>query len=63
MAQLSPLYMTARKILALIRWTFVGKVMSLPFYTLSRVSYSFPSKKQVSFNFVAEVIVQSDFGV
>ena len=61
MAYLPYLYMTTGKNIALIRWTFVGKVMSLPFYTLSRVSYSFPSKKQVSFNFVAEVIIHNDF--
>ena len=42
MAQLSPLYMTARKILALIRWTFVGKVMSLFFNMLSRFVMGFP---------------------
>ena len=40
-------------------WTFVSKVMSLPFTTLPR---SFPSKKQVSFNFMAAVTIYSDFG-
>ena len=38
--------------------TFVGKVMSLPFNMLP----SFPSKEQVSFNFMASVTVCSDFG-
>ena len=37
-------YMTTRKAVALTRQSFVGKVMSLLFKTLS----SFPSKKQVS---------------
>ena len=62
MAYLPHLYMTPGKNIALIRWTCVSKVMSLPLYTLSRVSHSFPSKKQASFNFVAEVIIHSDFG-
>ena len=35
-AQLSPPYMTTRKTIALTRWTFVGKVMSLLFNMLSR---------------------------
>ena len=35
MVQLSHLYMTTRKIMALTRWTFVGKVMSLLFNRLS----------------------------
>ena len=35
--QLSHLYMTIGKTIALSRWTFVGKVMSLPFNMLSRV--------------------------
>ena len=34
--QLSHPYMTAGKNLALTRWTFVGKVMSLLFHMLSR---------------------------
>ena len=34
--QLSHRYMTTGKTIALIRWTFVGKVMSLLFNTLSR---------------------------
>ena len=34
--QLSYLYTTTRKTIALARWTFVGKVMSLLFNTLSR---------------------------
>ena len=58
LVQLSRLYMTTGKIVALTMWTFVSKVMSLPFTTLPR---SFASKKQVSFNFMAAVIICSDF--
>ena len=54
--QLSHLYMTTRKMVALTIWTFVGKVMSLLFNTLSRfVIAFFPS-----FNFVTAVTVCSD---
>ena len=34
-------YMTTGKIIALIRWTFVGKVMSLLFNKLSRLVIAF----------------------
>ena len=39
--QLSHPYMTTGKTIALTRWTFVGKVMSLLFYTLSRFVIAF----------------------
>ena len=39
--QLSNPYMTARKTIALTRWTFVGKVMSLVFNMLSRLVIAF----------------------
>ena len=39
--QLSHLYMTTGKTIALIRWTFVGKVMSLFFNMLSRLVIAF----------------------
>ena len=39
--QLSHPYMTAGKIIALTRWTFVGKVMSLLFNMLSRLIITF----------------------
>ena len=43
---LSHPYMTTRKTIALTRWTFVGKVMSLPFNMLSRLVVTFlPSSK------------------
>ena len=60
MAQLSHPYMTTGKIIALTRWTFVGKVMSLLFNVLSRLVIT--SKEQASFNFMAAVTICSDFG-
>ena len=39
--QLSQPYMTTGKTIALIRWTFVGKVMPLPFNMLSRLVITF----------------------
>ena len=41
MVQLSHLYMTTGKAIALTRWTFVGKVMSLLFNMLSRLVIAF----------------------
>ena len=60
--QFSHLYMTIGKTIALTRWTFVGKVMSLLFKYAVQVGHNFPSKEQVSFNFMAAVTVHSDFG-
>ena len=40
-AQLSHPYMTTRKAIALIRWSFVGKIMSLLFNMLSRLVITF----------------------
>ena len=59
--QLSHPYTTTRKTIALIKWTFVGKVMSLLFNVLSRLVIASP-KEQASFNFVAAVTVHRDFG-
>ena len=56
--QLSHPYMTTGKTIALTRWTFVGKVMTLLFNT---VGHNFPSKEEASFNFMAAVIICSDF--
>ena len=39
--QLSHVYMTTEKIIALTRWTFVGKAMSLLFNMLSRLDIAF----------------------
>ena len=48
MIQLSHLYMTLGKIIALTVWTFVGKVMSLLFNTLSRLVIAFlPRSKRL----------------
>ena len=41
MVQLSQPYMTTGQIISLTRWTFVGKVMSLPFNMLSRLVITF----------------------
>ena len=46
--QLSHPYMTTGKTIALIKWTFVGKVMSLLFNTLSRLVIAFlPRSKHI----------------
>ena len=58
MVQLSHLYMTTGKTIAVTIWTVVGKLMSLCFNTLSR----FVSKSQASFNFTAAITILSDFG-
>ena len=48
MVQLSHPYMTTGKIIALTRWTFVGKVMSLLFNMLSRLVIAFlPRSKRL----------------
>ena len=61
--QLSHPYMTTGKIIALTRWTFVGKVISVLFNMLSiRFVIAFFTKEQVSFNFMAAVTICSDFG-
>ena len=60
--QLSHPYMTTGKTIALTRWTFISKLMSLLFNMLSRLVHNFSSKEQVSFNFMAAVIICSDFG-
>ena len=41
MVQLSHLHMTTGKTIVLTRWTFVGKIMSLLFNTLSRFATAF----------------------
>ena len=45
--QLSYPYMTTRKTIALTRWTFVGKVLSLSFKMLSRLDSFFPKSKRL----------------
>ena len=46
--QLSHPYMTTGKTIALIRWTFVGQIMSLPFNMLSQLAIAFlPRSKRL----------------
>ena len=46
MVQLSHLYMTTGKSIALTRWTFVGEVMSLLFNMLSKLVIAFLSRRK-----------------
>ena len=46
MAQLSHPFMTTGKTIALTIWTFVGKVMSLLFNTMSRFVIAFPPRSK-----------------
>ena len=57
--QLSHPEMTTGKNIALTIWTFVSKVMSLLFNTLS----SFVTEEQASFNLMATVTISSVLGV
>ena len=58
--QLSRLYMTTGKTIALTRWTFVDKVMSLLFSMLSRLVIAhFPRSKHLS---ISAATICSDFG-
>ena len=59
--QLSHPYMTTGKTIALTRWTFVGKVMSLLFNMLSRFIITFLPRSKC-LNFMAAVTICSDFG-
>ena len=59
--QLSHPYVTTRKTIALTRWIFVGKVMSLLFNMLSRLVITFLSRSK-SFNFMGAITICSDFG-
>ena len=61
MAQLSYLFMTTGKIMALIIWTFAGKVMSLLFNMLSQFVIAFLPKSKC-LNFTVAVTVCSDSG-
>ena len=60
--QLSHLYITTGKTIALTKWTFVGKVMSLLFNMLSRLVIAFLPRSRRLFNFMALVTICSDFG-
>ena len=60
--QLSHPYMTTGKIIALTRWTYVGKVLSLPFNMLSRLVIAFlPRSKYLLISWLqspSEVILE-----
>ena len=61
-AQLSQLYMTIGKIIALTRWTFVGRVMSLLFNMLSTLVRTFlPRSKHLLISWLPSPSA-SDFG-
>ena len=62
MVQLSHPYMTTGKTIALTIRTFVGKVMSLFFNMLSKFAIAFLPRSKCLFNFMATVIIHSDFG-
>ena len=62
MVQLSHPHMTAGKTIALLRQTFVDKVMSLLFNMLSRLVITFLPRSKWSFNFMAAITICSDFG-
>ena len=56
------LYMTTGKTIALTRWTFVDKVMSLLSNMLSRLVITFLPRSKCFFNFMAAITICSDFG-
>ena len=60
--QLSHPYMTTGKTIALTRQTFIGKVMSLLFYMLSRLVITFLPESKHFINFMAAVTICSNFG-
>ena len=61
MVQFSHPYMTAGKAIALTIWTYVDKVMPLLFNTLATFVIAFLLRSKHLFNFVAAVIICSDF--
>ena len=62
MVQLSHPYLTTGKKIALTIWSFCWQSDVSAFYMLSWFILAFPSKEQVSFNFMATVTICSDFG-
>ena len=62
MVQLSHLYMTTGKTIALTRWTFVAKIMSLLFSMLSRLVIAFLPRSKCLLKFMAAITICSDFG-
>ena len=61
MVQLSHPYMTTGKTIALTRWTFGGKVISLLFNMLSNLVITFLPRSKC-LNFMAAVTICSDIG-
>ena len=58
MVQLLHLYMTTGKTIALTRWIFVGKVMSLLFNTMSRFVIAFlPKSKRLLISWLQSLSV------
>ena len=55
--QLSHLYITTGKTIALTRWTFVGKVMYLLFNMQSRLVITFPRSKHLLFSWLQSPFV------
>ena len=62
MVDLSHPYMTTGKTIALTIWTFVGKVISVLFNTLSGFVIAFLSRNKCLFDFMAAVTIYIDFG-
>ena len=60
--QLSHPYMTTGKTIALTRWTFVGKEMSLLFNMLPRLVITFLPRSKRLFNLMAAITICGDFG-
>ena len=61
--QLSHLYTNTGKIIALTRWTFAGKVMSMLFNMLSRLVITYlPRSKCVFISWLQSPTICSDFG-
>ena len=61
MVQLSHPYMTNGKTIALTRWTFVGKVMSLLFNMLSRLVIAFlPRSKHLLISWLQEETIEEN---
>ena len=58
--QLSHLYISTGKTIALTRWTFISKLMSLIFNMLSRLVIAFLPKSKC-LNFMAAITICSDF--
>ena len=61
--QLSHPYMTTGKTIALTRWTFVGKVMSLLFNMLSRLVITFLSRSNQGESLGFQIVLSNSLGL